>query len=145
MKAATKTYDQYFVYDTAQLTSAIDNIMAIKLDKDGINRIEILNIAVTFSNNYTPDALSCYLSLNGTQEIQYGIVTIGGGNKTSQNGVLFPIWNNQGIYQTKVINKIALAKNDTIVWNFINGDLTAAQIQRLVVVFRVTDNVKDGQ
>ena len=51
MKAATKTYDQYFVYDTAQLTSAIDNIMAIKLDKDGINRIEILNIAVTFSNN----------------------------------------------------------------------------------------------
>jgi hypothetical protein len=145
MKATTQKYDQYFVYDTAQLTNAIDNLMPIKVDKDGIYRIEILNIAVTFSIGYTPDALSCYLSLNGTQETQYGIVTVGGGNKTSQNGVLFPIWNPQGYYQTKVVNKISLAKNDNIVWNFVNGDLTAGKTSRLVVVFQVTEHIKDGQ
>jgi hypothetical protein len=145
MNASNGNYDQYFSYDTSQLTNTIDNTMAIKVTRDGIYDIQILNIAVTFNGGYTPDPLICYLALNGTQETQYGLVTVAGGNKTSQSGVLFPILNPVGFYQTSIINKISLAKNDSINWTFINGDLTVAEVQRLVVVFRVKNKSKNDE
>jgi len=128
---------QYLVYDTNLLTTDNNYSMDLNLKREGIYSVKIFNINITFQGGYTVDTVLNYLSFTGTQELQYGSLTVGGMNKTSQKGILFPIYNPQGFYQTNVENKINFNKNDSFIINVLDSNFNPAQVTRLVVVLHI--------